>query len=184
MGEIVDNTVGEPTEDHSGLFFQLFMNSQKNLYAFILASVHNYNDADDILQDTAAVMWRKFDEFDKDTNFVAWGISISKNLIKKYYNERKRSRVQFNDTLFQEISERMEKSVGQMDRRQTALKICSQKLDDAGRALIDMRYGKGMTIKAIANHVNRSVQGMYKTIARLQDTLQRCIKNELLRMEA
>lgn len=183
MGENIDYKIELPEEDNSGLFFQLFIGSQKNLYAFILASVHNYNDADDILQDTATVMWRKFDEFNKDTNFVAWGISISRNLIKKYYNERKRSRVQFNDNLFQKISEKMEKSVGQMHRRQTALKICSQKLNDTGRALIDMRYSKGMTIKAIANHLNRSVQGMYKTISRLQDALQRCINNELLTRE-
>jgi RNA polymerase sigma-70 factor (ECF subfamily) len=42
-----------------------------------------------------------------------------------------------------------------------------------------MRYNKGMTIKAIASQLNRPVQGMYKAMARLQDTLQRCIEKEL-----
>ena len=171
-------------EDRTGLFFQLFMSSQRNLYAFILASVHNYNDADDILQDTAAVMWRKFDEFDKDTSFVAWGISISKNLIKKYYSDRKKTRIQFDAALTQKISEIMEDSAEQFNSRQEALKICTRKLKDAGRAMIDMRYSKGMTIKAIANHLNRSVHGMYKAMARLQDSLQECIKKELRRREA
>lgn len=180
----MDNEFKQHKEDQTDLFFQFFMSCQKNLYAFILASVHNYNDADDILQDTAAVMWRKFDEFDKDTSFVAWGVSISKNLIKKYYSERKRMRVQFDAVLTQKISERMEKSVDQFASRQESLKICSKKLNDVGRAMIDMRYSKGMTIKAIANHLNRSVHGMYKAMARLQDSLQECIKKELLKREA
>lgn len=180
----MDNEFKQYKEDQTDLFFQLFMSSQKNLYAFILASVHNYNDSDDILQDTAAVMWRKFDEFDKDTSFVAWGISISKNLIKKYYSERKRTRVQFDAALSQKISERMEDSADQSNSRQEALKVCYKKLKDAGRVIIDMRYSKGMTIKAIANHLNRSVHGMYKAMARLQDSLQECIKKELKRREA
>lgn len=180
----MDEKVDSPQEDYSVLFFQLFMSCQKNLYAFILASVRNYNDADDILQDTATVMWRKFNEFDKNTNFTAWGISISKNLIKKYYSERKRSRIQFNDKLFQKISKTMEKSVGQVDRRQEALKRCSKKLNDSGHTLIDMRYGNGMTIKAISKRLNRSVESLYKAISRLQDALQKCINKELLKSEA
>ena len=180
----MENEFEQHIGDRTGLFFQLFMSSQKNLYAFILASVHNYNDADDILQDTATVMWRKFDEFDEDTSFVAWGISISKNLIKKYYSQRKRTRVQFGAALAKKISERMENSADQLKSRQEALRLCSRKLTNAGRTMIDMRYSKGMTIKAIANHLNRSVHSMYKAMARLQDSLQECIKKELRKREA
>jgi RNA polymerase sigma factor (sigma-70 family) len=97
------------------------MSHQKSLYAFILASVRNYADANDILQETATIMWRKFGEFDKGTNFVGWGISISRNLIKKYFRERKMSRVQFGDKLFQDISEKVEKGLDKMDSRLDAL---------------------------------------------------------------
>lgn len=179
MNEKRNNEVELSDRDDSGLFFQLFMTHQKSFYAFILASVHNYTDANDILQDAATVMWQKFGEFDKNTNFVAWGITISRNLILKYYTQRKRSRVQFNDDLFNEISDRMEKSIGNMDPRIEALKKCTKKLSDAGRTMIDMRYNKGMTVKAIANQLNRPVQGMYKAMARLQDALQKCIEKQL-----
>lgn len=179
----MDNEFHKYKEDRPALFFQLFMSNQKNLYAFILSLVHNYSDADDILQDTATVMWHKFDEFDRNTSFVAWGIAISRNLIKKYYSQRQRTRIQFDSALSDKISDRIEQSFGQVDLRQRALKICSQKLNLAGRSLIEMRYSHGMTVKAIANKLNRSVHGMYKAMARLQDSLQECIKKELQKMD-
>ncbi len=157
------------------------MSHQKSLYAYILASVHNYADANDILQETATVMWQKFGEFNKGTSFMGWGITISRNLIKKYYNRRKRSRIQFNEPLFEKITETMEKHVEKIDSRVGALKQCTQKLSETGRMLIDLRYNRGMAVKAIANHLNKSVQGMYKAMARLQNALQKCIEKELAR---
>ena len=183
MTENGNNKAEGYEENPEGLFFQLFMSHQKSLYAFILASVRNYADANDILQETATVMWGKFGEFDKGTNFVGWGISISRNLIKKYFRERKMSRVQFDDKLFQDISEKVEKGLSKMDGRLEALKRCSQRLSDTARLLISMRYNEGMTIKAIASQLNRPVQGMYKAMARLQAALQRCIEKELAKEE-
>ena len=179
----MENKFHKNKESTAGLFFQLFMSNQKNLYAFILASVHNYSDAEDILQDTATVMWQKFDEFDRDSSFVAWGIAISRNLIKKYYSRRQRTRIQFDSELSQKISDAMENRFSEMDIRQEALRICSQKLHHLSRSLLEMRYSRGMTVKAIANQLNRSIHGMYKTIARVQDALQECVQKEIKKMD-
>ncbi|MCK5000630.1 MAG: hypothetical protein KAS23_13890, partial [Anaerohalosphaera sp.] len=74
-------------ESLDSLFFHLFMTHRKSLYAFILASIHNYSDADDILQETATVMWRKFSGFEQGTDFVAWGITIARLRVLKFFNE-------------------------------------------------------------------------------------------------
>ena len=91
------------TAPNDAVFFQLFMGSQKSLYAYILASIHNYADANDILQETVTVMWRRFEEFDRDSSFIAWGISIARNQIRTYFNSRKCSRLQFDSDLAEVI---------------------------------------------------------------------------------
>ena len=165
------------------LFFGLFMTSQKSIYAFILASVRNFDDANDILQDTATIMWRRFHTFHTDTSFEAWGISIARNLIKQYFRARKRARLQFDQDLIEEITKTTLSKIDFLDKRLEALKKCCERLTQSNRNLLDMRYSKTMTVKEIADVLGKPVQGMYKVFARLQDSLQRCI-DRVMRFEA
>jgi RNA polymerase sigma-70 factor, ECF subfamily len=175
MEKIKDNNqTGDSTKE--GVFFQLFMNSQKSLYAYILSSVHNFNDANDILQETATVLWQNFDKFDRKTNFLAWAISIARNMIRNYFKMRKKSRLQYDDDLVQTIDAVMVDSLDGDNVRIESLKKCYEKLTDSSRQLIKMRYENGMTIKAIASHFGRPLEGMYKYMARLQDSLLQCIE--------
>lgn len=161
------------------IFFQLFMASQKSFYAYILASVHNFDDANDILQETATIMWRRFEEFDQDTNFTAWGIAIAKNMVRNYFRERKHSRLQFDDDLIHTIQEKTVKEIESGSERLEALKKCFQKLTNTNRHLLKLRYEEGMTIKEIATKLGRPLQGMYKYISRLQNSLSICIEKKM-----
>src|SRR5687768_7984588 len=59
-------------------FMRLFLRVERRVYGLIVAMTANFNDADDILQETTAVMWRKFDEFKPGTDFAAWALSIAR----------------------------------------------------------------------------------------------------------
>lgn len=168
----ISNLESGPTKE--SLFFQLFMNSQKNLYAYILASVHNFNDAEDILQETAAVLWQNFDKFDPETNFLAWAISIARNIIRNYFSSRKKSRLQFDDSLMESIEQAAADCLERNNMRMEALKKCCEKLSESSRLLIQLRYEQGMTVKSIASRFGRPISAMYKALARLQDALLEC----------
>ncbi|MEN6306364.1 MAG: sigma-70 family RNA polymerase sigma factor [Anaerohalosphaeraceae bacterium] len=164
-----------------GLFFQLFMAHQRNLYAYILAAVHNYSDTEDILQETATVMWRRFGEFQQGTSFVAWGIAIARIQILKFFNEHKRSRIQFDDELLEQINAVMLQETEQMEGLTDAFRQCFRKLSDTHREVLTLRYKDGLAIKTIANKTGKSLYAMYKAFARIQDALQRCIEVTLRR---
>ena len=59
------------------------MSSQSRIYAYILMLVHNHNDAEDLLQETASILWEKFDEYIPEKSFAAWAVGIARN---KIYN--------------------------------------------------------------------------------------------------
>ena len=175
---------GENTNKHietslDSLFFQLFMSHQKSFYAFILASVHNYSDTEDLLQESATVMWRKFSDFEQGTDFFAWGLSIIRYNILTFFNERKRSRIQFSDNLLKAITETTTAKLATVDRRFKALQQCCKKLSEHNQYLIHLRYDEGLTVKKIAEKIGKPVQGLYKTMARIQDALQKCIARVL-----
>ncbi|HOQ04900.1 MAG TPA: sigma-70 family RNA polymerase sigma factor [Anaerohalosphaeraceae bacterium] len=174
-------TMSNTQKPKEELFFQLFMTYQRNFYAYILSSVHNYTDANDLLQETAAVMWRKFDEFQQGSSFLAWGITIAQNLVLKFFNEHKRSRIQFDDALLKDLADTTLDEMKDANALTEALRDCFQKLNETNQKLLRLRYQDGMTIKAIASMLGKPVFGMYKAFARLQDALQVCIENTLRR---
>lgn len=173
----LDNQANKSNKE--AVFFELFMNVQRKLYAYILSSVHNYEDANDLLQETATVLWQKFDQFDQETNFLAWGISIARNMVRNHFRKRNRSRLQFDDSLVQAIEDATVAGLESSDARMMALKKCYEKLSDANRLLIRLRYENGMTIKSIASRFGKPIHGMYKYVARLQDLLLQCIENTM-----
>jgi RNA polymerase sigma-70 factor (ECF subfamily) len=172
-----NNQAAKSTKE--GVFFQLFMSSQKNLYAYILSSVRNFNDANDLLQETATALWQNFDKFDRKTNFLAWAISIARNQIRNYFNMRKKSRLQFDDELVHSIDAAMIDSIDGDNVKLDSLKKCYEKLSDSSRLLIKLRYEDGMTVKSIASRFGRPLEGMYKFMARLQDSLLQCIEKTM-----
>lgn len=181
MEEKKDISPETAEESLDSLFLRLFMAHQKSFYAFILALVHNYADAEDIIQETSAVMWHKFKEFEQGTDFVAWGITIARYQVLKFFKDRSRSRVQFNDELLKIVSDTTVSKLPEMEDRLKALRHCRAKLKEQDRNLLEMRYDHGISIKKMAESKGSSLHALYKKISRIQYALLRCIDSVLSR---
>jgi RNA polymerase sigma-70 factor (ECF subfamily) len=75
----------------SELFLKLLMSNEVRIFSYILRLVPNLADAEDIMQETAGIMWRKFDQFQRTTNFVAWAVEIAHYRILDYRRRERRS---------------------------------------------------------------------------------------------
>ena len=135
--------------------------------------VGDQNATDDLLQDTTLVMWRKFGEFEVGTNFTAWGIKVARFNVLKYREKQRFSRVQFSTQALEAIAAERDIFETQNNRLQ-ALEVCVEKLPERDRAVLRMRYRGQMPIRSVAEKLGRSVQGMYKSMARIHALLERC----------
>lgn len=161
-------------------FFRLFMVHHTRIYTFILMCVPHEADADDIAQDTATVMWEKFDTFSPGTDFVKWGKTIAYNKILDYRKKKARQHVIFSDAMLATLAHEAENSLDQVDPRLEALKSCLRKLNTDDRTLLRHRYEESLTIKRIAEQAQRSVQGLYKVMARIHSRLVECVNRRLV----
>ena len=59
-------------------FMSILVPNQRRILAFILSMVPNKQHTEDILQETLAEMWTKFEQFEIGTDFAAWGCTIAK----------------------------------------------------------------------------------------------------------
>ncbi len=65
-------------EDFSNSQFERDINSvQSRLKSYLFASVGNSADADDVLQETNLVLWRKREDFQQGTSFWAWSHRVA-----------------------------------------------------------------------------------------------------------
>lgn len=162
-------------DSRTSLFFRLFMASQTKIYAYILMCVLHEADADDIAQEVATVMWQKFDTFTPGTDFVKWGKVIAYHKILDFRKARGRNPVVFSDSLLSTLDLESDAALDEVDGRLEALRTCLRKLKSQDRTLIRQHYEDAMTIKGIAEKSSRSVQGLYKVMARIHSQLMECV---------
>ena len=160
-------------------FFQLFMESQNRIYAYILVFVPHGPDADDIMQETATVMWERFETFTPGTDFPSWAKKIAYHKILDYRKKRACRRVVFSDDLVDLLALEAEAILKQASPRLEALKFCLRRLSQKDRSLIHLHYEEGVTIKNIAERADRSVQGLYKVMVRIHNRLRECVNLRL-----
>ncbi len=168
-----DLNASEKTEQ----FLRLLAVNQNRIYAFILTLVPSLSDADDLLQDTVSVMWRKFNQFEPGSHFVSWGIKIAHLEIMSF---RKRCRKRTFDSQVETAIHHCALAKNpEVDHRISALRYCLGKLDAHGRELIRMRYEENITQKNLAKRIGISVQTMCKRMSKIHDLLFRCVRRTI-----
>lgn len=164
-------------------FFRLYNAAQQRIYAYLLMIIHNHSDAEDLLQETASVLWERFDEFDKTRSFIAWAIGIAKNKALDYLKSKRTSRPCFNDQFYQDISDIARLESENTDVRLKALRSCIKKLSIKNQQLIHLRFEKAVTVKKISQMSEYSADAIYKRLSRIYSSLHDCIHRSLIQTE-
>ena len=171
-----------PESEGTEEFVRLLVASQTRIYAFILTLVPRVFDADDLMQETSAVMWRKYREFRAGSDFAAWGISIAYNIILGYRRKKARDPVRFNDRILELVVEDYQKFSDMTKFKLDALERCMSRLSQDDRKLIRARYEKNTSIKDLARRLDKSTDMLYRAMGRVHDLMIRCMR-QVMRLE-
>jgi len=157
-------------------FIRLLMSAQHRIYAFILTLVPHTSDADDILQETSTVMWRKYNEFRAGSDFVAWGIRIAHNKILEFRRNKMTRSIQFSDNICDLMTRDCLTHYDLTQVKLDALDDCIARLRDEDRQLVRQRYEQNYSIKELSQRLNRPLYTVYRAVGRIHDMLIRCIR--------
>lgn len=160
-------------------FMSLLVPNQRRIHAFILYLVPNSSDADDILQETLAEMWNKFESFKQGSNFVAWSFTIARYKVLSFRQKNKNSKVIFSDHINGLLEEESKDALGYVQHEIEALKGCMEKLSSKHKSYILMRYEQGLTFREIALQIGISMQAVYKSVCRIHTSLAHCVQLSL-----
>jgi len=159
-------------------FVEAFLRHQRSIHAFILQFVHDYNDADDLLQRTGLVIWRKFDQYEPGTDFLAWARQIAKFEVLSYLKAASRSRVCFSTETIELLADESDE-VDASESHHDALRLCLEGLRSTDRELVRRCYEAHGTIQQVAIEIGRSADGVYHSLHRIRQALLRCIDRRI-----
>ena len=162
------------------VFTRLLKENQSRIHMYIRVFVPNWADADDILQETAMVMWRKFDTYVMGSDFAVWGIRIARNFVMKLNQRRFDKRIKFSSEIVRLLQESAVMDLDQRDDYRTqAIQQSLARLSEADAELLALKYERGYTVVKIAQKTGRPLQGLYKAMARIHKKLMRNIQIQL-----
>ena len=164
--------------DKEEQFIRCLTENQKGLYAYIYTMIGDHSQAHDVLQEANIVMWRKINNFD-GKNFDAWAISICKFQAMAFFRDKKRDRLFLDPKVYDLISDTAASEYKQFNKIEQELEECLQTLPEHCRDLIDMRYFQKLSIKDIADKVEKKITAVKVSIHRVRKSLSSCIDEKL-----
>jgi RNA polymerase sigma-70 factor (ECF subfamily) len=174
----VNNGTGIEHESYQR-FIKLYLANERRIYGYVRALIANWSDVNDIIQETASVMWSKFDEFQEGTNFSAWALKIAHYQVLNYYKIRQKDKVYFSERAIDQLSDQIISKNENSDERLSILKQCLQKLQAGERDLIQMRYEPGATTQSVSRKIGKEPHILYKLFDKIHIKLLFCIRRTL-----
>lgn len=175
---VQENEKQNPTPE-TQRFLRLLMPIQGRIYAYILSQWPHRADADDIMQETTAVLWEKFETYQPGTDFLAWSITVAKYTVLKYRKKRTRHPIPLCDEAVRALQDESDAFFKKFDRRLGALKECVKKLPPRDGQFLQLRYEQELPPARIAGRFDLSTRAVYKSLSRIHHILMRCIRHSL-----
>jgi RNA polymerase sigma-70 factor, ECF subfamily len=165
--------------DRNREFVRLWTAHGQRVYAYILTLLPNRTDADELFQETGVTLWEKFDQFQLGSNFRSWAYRVAHNKVRSFRQLRRHRVTLLSNESIDLVAQTASIRSAELDRQHYILADCYAKLTSTDRHLIDLRYEPSATVKTVAYQVGRSVDAIYKALARVHRALFDCVRNAI-----
>lgn len=172
----------ESTDARYEAFVALFARHEADLRCFVRSLLPTWHDADEVVQQSALVIWRKFDQFHSGTgeDFMKWACVIARFEALAYRRKMARDRLVFREDLFELLADEGAEEIEQRQREYEALETCLQALPEKHRQLLTLAYTPGVKVKELAEQAGSTSAAFYMRLNRLRRDLLRCMESKTL----
>lgn len=158
------------------LFAERFVRNENRIYRYIFSLVPRRSEAEELFQETSLTLWKTWDRYDPNVEFVSWACGISRNLIRNHLRKRKNQPcLLLDEQILDQLAERRLLEDGALEERRRILRTCLEKLPERQRRLVEEVYGGDRSMKDIAGENSQSPNAVYKLLRRIRGALFDCV---------
>lgn len=161
--------------DATEAFVRLLTRHERDLYRYIVSLMPVGGEPDDVMQETATLLWKKFSDYDRERPFLPWAMRFAYFEVLKQRKRLGKSRLIFSEELLATIASDYASEEPALRSRRRALESCLAKLPAGDRDLLRRRYASRSTMAELAAEVGRSVHKLYYALERIRENLMLCV---------
>jgi RNA polymerase sigma-70 factor, ECF subfamily len=150
--------------------------------AFVTSLVRDFQDRDEILQETAVAVMESFDRYDSSQSFMGWAIGIARNQVRLYFRRKSRERLAFDSDAVEALAQAFVESHAK-DQRLDYLTECVEGLEAKARELCRLRYERDLKPAAIGEQIGMGANAVAKALERIRERLRECIERKSIAAE-
>lgn len=160
-------------------FLTVFLANEREIFRYVAALVPTTGDTQEIMQQTAVVLWEKFEAYDSQRPFAPWACRFALNVSRQWMARRQRWKALLDGGLAEELALRRGQLRSEFDERLLHLDQCLQKLPEDQRSLVDGYYFRQIDVDTVAQQAQRTTDAVYKALQRVRRQLRECIERSL-----
>lgn len=164
-------------------FITLFARHEADLRRFIRSLLPTSHDVDDVVQQSAIAIWRKFEQFDPATSFMKWACVIARFESLAYRRKMARDRLVFSEELMELMAEEGAEELDERNTEHRALEECLESMPDKQRQFLTLAYTPGVKTKELADAAGSTAAAFYMRLQRLRQQLLSCVESKLQQPE-
>ena len=157
----------------------LWARSHPMIASFIRSVVIDHHQSEDVLQETAATVAEKFDDYDRSRPFLPWVLGIARFKAIDSLRSISRDRLVFSDDIVSSLSETYAELEINASDVNLALENCVQQVSGRSRKLLEMRYLRDLNAHAIAAATGMTPGSVTVALHRIRKALGECIDRVL-----
>jgi len=152
------------------------------LRAYVAARSLPGIDVDEIVQRVFIEAYKNLGEYREGTNFKAWLVTIARYQTMMEATRLRRQADYHSRFVPVAIARQMERQLADEnveDERLPHLETCLEQVKDSSRELLRHRYGKGLSMKQIAETAQRTTGAVRKELCLIRKQLHECIEHKI-----
>ena len=162
-------------------FIRLITKYDRALFRYIMTLHPKRVEAEEIHQETAAALWRRFGGYDASKPFLPWAYRFAYFEVLRFRKKLSRDRLVFTDETVESLVEEYQEEGRTLELRREALSDCLARLNGEDRLLIQRRYASDLTVNHLATERGVPVKRLYNALDRVRRLLLACIDRKLLK---
>ena len=160
-------------------FTEFWTDAQPAVLAYVRAVVRDAHAARDIVQNTAVVLMRKFEQWDASRPFLPWALGFAKFEVLAYQRDSGRCRLVFDEALLDAMTQSWPGIIDEVDRERSALRECLGTLAPKAREIVRLRYFDELDVSEVAERTSSTAGAARVALLRIRRQLQECVNHRL-----
>jgi RNA polymerase sigma-70 factor (ECF subfamily) len=160
-------------------FTRLWTKAQPVVASYVSALEPDFHRAEDILQDVAVALLKRYGAYDPSRPFLPWAMGVARRVVLERRRKYARSILRFEDGLAEAVSEAYQEMLPELQEQSAALRDCLGTLTGRAREVVRMRYQDALEPRQIAERLKVAAGNVRVALNRARTALHSCLERHV-----